>query len=238
MEDSSEPRDLFWTAEDLRPTVAELTLINFTSSYTNALFEIEQAKAVPRDIDEIALSCLLICSEFGDFLSPSAAMAMNNCRTVVHMRGEFEWLDALIWDVAIELLGTKTDDPLRGMEGLVANLTHNASDIRGFLFDVAWIVRKRLPKEESAFRLLRNTADTLCHWSRALGLCSQLFDDEQSFWAFCETYQPETRFEKQFRERVESAQEYGLVVLTSYFHQLETRIRSRISSYAMRLPGD
>jgi len=234
----SENQGSLWAPDDLRTTVAEATLLHFTDEYRAWMQNRTGGELLPRDLDKASFACILLCEEYGSTFSPNAAMALNNCRSVAAGSGGIEWLDVLPWDLAMESLGTQIGDPTRGTESLVANLTHHSSGIRAFMFDLAWLVRDRLPKAESAERLLRNTADTLMHWNSSLGLCSLLFSDTEIFWAFADNYRPEAPFEEQYRERLAAIKEHGLANCTYYFSDLEAGIRKRICEFALRLKCD
>ena len=56
------------------------------------------------------------------------------------------------------------------------------------MFELAWFVRRRLPLKETTAALLKNTADTLCHWDWSLGLCSFLYENSTDFWAAADSY--------------------------------------------------
>ncbi|MCL5103867.1 MAG: hypothetical protein M1133_07110, partial [Armatimonadetes bacterium] len=230
--------DSTWTPDDLRTSVAEATLLHFTGEYIEWMQDRTGGQLLPRDLDEVSFGCILLCEEYGDQFSPAAAMAIYNCRSVAAESGGIQWMDVLPWDLAMESLSTQTSDPTRGTESLVANLTHHSSGIRAFVFDLAWFVRDRLPGDEAAERLLRNTADTLVHWNSSLGLCYLLFPDEETFWAFADDYQPEATFEEQYRARLAAIKEHGLPNCTYYFSDLEADVRKRICEFALRLKCD
>jgi len=158
MPDNASRQGTLWRPEDFRQTVADASLLHFARRYIEGCQEHSGSVPPPRWMDEHCFACILMCQEHGDKLSHNAAMTLANCRRAAEDRGDINWLDAIPWDIAIEVLGTQTGDPTRGIDSLIANLTHGKSDIRCFMGELAWFVRKRLPVGDCAHRLLRNVA--------------------------------------------------------------------------------
>ncbi len=224
-----------WSPKDFQQTVADASLLHFAGKYLEGCENRTGAGPLPRWMDEHSYACLLICQEHGDKLSHNAAITLANCRRAVADGCEIDWLDALPWDTAIEVLGTQTGDPTRGIDSLIANLTHHRSGIRGYMFELAWFVRDRLRTDGVANGLLRNVADTIGGWDVSLGLCSFLLDDEDRFWAFADEYQPDDRYADQYRDRLQTVRGVGLNVCRCSLYQLDAKIRSLIDSFAYGL---
>ena len=89
----------------------------------------------------------------------------------------------------------------------VRNLTHGASSVRYYLFQLGWLVRAYLPPEDCVPLLLRNVGNTLGHWFCSLALCRHLFADEDAFWTAAESYAPE-EMPEQYQDRIAWAREH------------------------------
>jgi len=226
---SSQPR--LWSDADFTASVAEAALLHFTSAYLAGLREAPSDRPLERWMDEHSYACLLLCEEHGDALTQASLAALEKCRDAVSARPLLGLYDMLPWNAALHALGKARSAPDR----LVSVFTNGASDLRGFAFEIGWFVRRRLPVEKATEALLCNVADTLGGWDISLGLCSSLYESVDAFWATADEYQPEPRWEGQYRDRLTLVREQGLAGCRYHLTALESRIRHLIMDFAMRL---
>ncbi|MCX6344602.1 MAG: hypothetical protein NT018_05945 [Armatimonadetes bacterium] len=234
-------QEALWSKSEIQPTttevhlMAEVCLLHFAYEYASGCSERTGMAPLPRWMDDHSLACLMLCEEHSDKLSSNAAIALTNSRSRAAESGGIEWIDILPWDLAVEALKASTDAPTIELESLVANLTHHNSGIRHFMFELAWILRRRLTVHAAPL-LLKNVADTLGGWWLALGLCSFLFETNDEFWAYADAYVLEDdRFESQYRDRLQLVRNAGLGMCRCDLYQLDSRIRKLIEDYALGL---
>ena len=247
----------FEFAADHQVRVAESCLLQLTQYYCANCSKPPRKGDWSRSVDEASLACLLICESYSCFLSDEAINALLSCRKAIpSSNNPVLWLDVLPWDLAIDALRSnpgRTEKQLEfnysgkywvlapsGMSMspvnfLVENLTHPDSSIRSVILELAWFVKKRVPFEKAARALLKNTADTLSYWDRSLGLCSTLFENEERFWGFADTFQPPYDFIEQYHDRLKVAHENKLRALRCYFIELELKLRRMIDGWALSL---
>ena len=225
--DSRQPN--LWSSSDFQVTVAEAALLHFTAEYRLGLRESNPEKPLPRWMDEHSYACILLCEEHGEALTEASVTALQKCQDDVAARPML--YDMQPWNVALHALGKAP----YALDGVVGSFTNGGSGIRAFMFEIGWFVRRRLPVEETTERLLQNVADTLGHWGESLGLCSYLFETEEQFWAFAHAYQPDPRFEEQYRDRLQTVRDAGLGLCRYHFALLEANIRRLIDGFALGL---
>ena len=190
---------------------------------------------LPRSMDDLALACLLVCSEIPETLMRCTEDVLTACRDAAPKPPWMEWLDALPWDLSRDLLLSERGVPMGALDTLTANFTHSNSGIRAFMFELGWFVRNWLNPAEVAPLLLQNVADTLGYWEDSLGLCCDLGWSLETFWAFADDFAPEARFESQYRERLSAVREQGIVLCQHKFLELDMRIRRMVTSFAYGL---
>ena len=241
MRSDNPEQEALWGRDEIHPAtteahlVAEACLLHFAYEYVSGCSKRMAMAPLPRWMDLHSFACLMLCEEHRDKLSPNAAVALANSRSRAAESGGIEWIDVLPWDLAVEVLGVGTYDTNADLEGLVANLTHHNSGIRRFMFDLAWILRRRLTLD-AAPGLLKNVADTLGDWWLSLGLCSFLFETDDEFWAYADGYVFEDdRFESQYRDRLKLVRDAGMGMCRCDLYQLDSCIRKLIGDYALRL---
>jgi hypothetical protein len=115
------------------------------------------------------------------------------------------------------------------------DLDHGVSGIRIYMMELAWIIRKQLQVGKAADHLLQNVAGTLAYVDHSAGLCYCLFDSEASFWNYADAFTPQSRFEEQYRQRLEAVRNAGVSVCTQYFWRFEAGLRKKIEDFALRL---
>ena len=247
----------FEFATDHQVRVAESCLLQLTQYYCANCNKLAGKGTWPRSVDEASLACLLICESYACFLSDEAINALLSCRKAIpSSNNPVLWLDILPWDLAMDALRSnpgRTEKQLEfnysgkywtlapsGMSMspvnfLVESLNHPNSSIRSFILELAWFVRERIPSEKAARALLKNAAGTLSYWDRSLGLCSTLFEHEEQFWSFADTFEPPHDFMEQYHDRLKVARENKLGLYRCSFIELELNLRQMIDGWALSL---
>ena len=214
-------------------SVAQVCLERLGTQYVRLCLE-TKGRMIPVEADLKSLACVLLCEEYRQYLRPKAYEVVTTCRDVSLQIGVLEWLDSLVWDCCRERLEDSWEGC--GAENLLNNLAHHSSNIRSYLFDLAWLLRRRLPRESAAPLLLRNVADTIGHWALSLGLCASLFEDEEQFYAFAEKGRFGS-FQDQFEGRIKDARKYDLTEIQAPFYMFEIEVRKRIEEVALACPA-
>lgn len=183
-------------------------------------------RRLPRSADELALSCLLAAVHAGHgFTERAEQQVMTNGEEAP------DWFDRLLWNlcsVAITEGAPPSEDGW--VDELTSHLSHANSSIRGWMMEMGWMVRPWLVAPKAVPLLLRNLADTLAGPLRAAGLAAALVDTEDEFWTLARNFSPPARFEEQYRERLQEAEDYGIVALQAPFWKLEAGCWRAIAS--------
>lgn len=191
---------------------------------------------LPQKADEIALTCLLLYSEWGKQFSKAAVhQAAANTELASTrfpaLRLAFldvaSWIDALAWRLcsAHDAGGQGPDSVIAE---LVSGLTHNQSAVRSWMMEIAWMVRPSIPVDRAVPQLLKNVADTLGGVRMAVGLASALCSSDEVLESFIGGCQPPDMFADQFANRIKSFREEGFFLSQAYFWSLESRCRRMI----------
>lgn len=217
------------------PSFADACVRHLARQYLKDCQDLPESGPLPRSMDELALACLLVCSESPETLTRYTEDVLTACRDAAPKPQWMEWLDALPWDLSRDLFLSERGEPLGALDRLTANFTHSNSGIRAFMFELGWFVRNWLDPADVAPLLLQNVADTLGYWEASLGLCCDLGWSLEAFWAFADDFAPEAKFESQYRSRLSAVREHGIVLCRHKFFVLDMRIRRVITSFAYGL---
>lgn len=182
---------------------------------------------LPSKLDDISLACLLIAEEWGSQLPETTTNVLGAC--LAKVAGRF-WGDRLPWQLALQCCQHNPRGAF-SLESLTDNLSHSNSNVRLWMFDLAWCVQKRLDPVEASVLLLKNVADTLGYWDSSLGLCRTLFSTDDEFFGFADNFQPED-FAGQYEARLKLAREKGLAIFQQRFARMELRLNQIINETA------
>jgi len=185
---------------------------------------------LPYELDDLSLACVLVAVEWGSYSPEATTVELAGCLDKV--AGRF-WGDLLPWRLALQFCNNPRG--VFGLEELTANLDHHNSNIRLWMFELAWCVRDKINPVEATVRILKNVADTLSHWDSALGLCRALYPTDEAFWAMADGFQPQQDSADQYRNRMDFVRKQGLAVFLQRFERLELRLRRLISQSALGL---
>lgn len=186
-------------------------------------------KPLPPELDDLILACLMVATERGPGTPVATVQELNLCLNLVSGRW---WGDQLAWLLAME--HCVYDGKNRARNELSDNLNHHQSNIRGWMFNLAWFIRHELDRDEVVPRLLENTAGTLGGWDMSLGLCRALFDNDELFEQATLLYQPED-YAQQYHERIEHAKKQGYARYLYPFEMIELRLRRLIDHRIIRM---
>ena len=202
--------------------LAGSVFLQLAKEWNSLVSEAEKDVAMPRQADEIALSCVLLAVERGDAVKPAQdiveaniGLALGRWRVITYAN-----CDALPWKLC-KLVG-KSAVPY-----LVQLITHHQSAIRDWAMRIAWLAQPWLDRGEVVPLLLKNVADTLGGVRAAMGLASGLCDDDQAL----EEYIGKSNFEgfqQQFLQRVEQFRSEGFSLSRQILLEMELSCRKRI----------
>jgi|GEM_PF-5925594 len=135
----------------------------------------------------------------------------------------FDHLDALLslpgltaWD---RLPWTVTRSLLPGSQSVSAghdlfpNLSHGTAAIRAWCLELFWLAPEleRMYDDETLKtireNLLANVADKILHVDLSLACLQRVSEDENAFWAACDSFTPEKEWEEQYKRRIEDARQ-------------------------------
>jgi len=232
MGQESDNQGTLFDSGDLRSTVAARTFVHFANSYIKAAYARTGQGPQPRALDEISFACVLLCMEFGFSLKHSAPAKIEECRIAASQSRHGADLDMLPWRVCEALL---SDSPyVAGI--LVRDLTHGSSSIRGYILELAWLTRNRLPAHDLLPGLLKNAADTLMYVDWSLGMAMNLCSSPDEFWRIADAFvPPDGDFEDQYRSRLAAMRSVDGFAYTAGLVQMENGLRSDIMRFALSL---
>lgn len=190
--------------------------------WNSLVSEADKDVAMPRQADEIALSCVLLAVERGEAVKPAQDIVEANIGLALGRWGVMTYAnsDALPWKLC-KLVG-KSAVPY-----LVQLLSHHQSAIRDWAMRIAWLARPWLDRGEVVPLLLKNVADTLGGVRTAMGLASGLCANDQEL----EEYIGKSNFEgfqQQFLQRIEQFRSEGFSLSKQILLEMELCCRKRI----------
>ena len=104
------------------------------------------------------------------------------------------------------------------------------------MISIAWFLVPRLNRREAMRRLLTNVGDTLSGPFLAVGLAARFFESSEEFFEHARTHRPGLRFPAQYADRLDYAEELGLLPVQAVFWERESRCRKRIENVVFSLP--
>lgn len=192
---------------------------------------------LPRDLDITACACLMLASDYQrEFVGlEEAVRASQRCINIMAGR-PYPEIDLLPWILAKGII-LGGEEEKEGIERLVCNLSHHNSSIRGFVLDLAWFVRSKLPFEPTVLFLMNNVANTLIYVPESLSLAWTLMRSNP-MEGFLARYTPPDGFEDQFKERIEQLTDKGEAdVISSGLEGIELAVRRTIDDFILAQPA-
>lgn len=211
------------------PTIAERAFVRLAREWHAEASRNPIKHPLPRAVDVLALSCLLLSVEWGHEFSIVARDQIAINRIFAENRGSRSWHDGLSWNLCMD---SRWGYATRGysLEVLTSNLSHHDSSIRAWMMEIGWFVRSWLDSAEATRRLLKNVADTLLDTGMAFGLAARLFVNADEFMAIAREFVPPSSFEDQYQSRLKFLSDYGILETQAPFWRLECRCRHTIES--------
>lgn len=212
-------------------TPAERVFVSLARTWLRESVAVERDRPLPRLLDEMALAALLLAVEHGGGFSRAArSEAYQN--VVACERRLLPWLDQLPWQLSASLCeGFNDRAPL---ERLVSNLDHPKSNVRVWVLELSWMVRRELELCDALKPLLENVASTLIGVEMAWGLAAELFSRVDDFVREVAEFEPQD-FSGQYADRVGSLKGQSLVQTQARFWWIESRCRLMITETAFSL---
>jgi len=166
--------------------VADVCLGKLTRAFLEH-YPAAEIKPLTTELNDVALACLLIAAEWGG-AGDTTRFALAEC---LERAANRFWGDRLVWELAIDLCRPHSL-PMLSLDKLTANLDHQLSNMRTWMFDLGWCVRHKLNPVEAGVRLRKNVVDTLVGREASLGLYRSLFSSDEEFWHDADAFTPET----------------------------------------------
>lgn len=184
------------------PTSAERVFLALARSWARQFSEVHENRAPSRDLDELALSALALANNYGSQFTIVAQRQVAANIELTHRRGSGGWLDRMTCSL-MQMCSSRTSEDCWQLQELVANLNHHNSAIRLWMMEIAWVIRRRLPRETVLPILLENVASTLAGVEMAWGLAAALFEERTAFDDAAAVWLPGNNFDQQYAERVQ-----------------------------------
>lgn len=211
-----------------RPPVnpVELGFLELAWEWNTAAVQAGQDNILPSEADLPALACLLISKERNSFLGV-ASRGVIEANYNLRKDTRFKICDSLIWELCAACF-KREPSKSSAMSSLVFLLGHPNSGLRIWGMELGWIFRDWLPAKRVVPILFKNVANTLGGVDEAAGLAAAFFESEDSFFEAAEAFEPPSKFESQFADRIKEAKQHGAAHYQSPFLQSEARIRKLI----------
>jgi hypothetical protein len=216
----------------LAPTVAERAFLVLSRQWHMEVQAAPKNAPLPRAVDTLALSCLLLAVEWGcEFTDVARQQIETNLEAEA---GRYpSWYDQLLWELCQASFMRVETFPL---EKLTVNLDHHNSSIRYWLMQMGWVARPWLSAPEAMPRLLKNLADTLGYPFEAAGLAAALMPTVDEFWTWARDFRhPDSGFAEQYADRLKFVEDFGILEMQAPFWNLEAQCRKTITDAVLSL---
>src|SRR5665213_529895 len=210
------------------PTPYEGAFIRLARRWYDGSAAVAHDHPLPRIMDELALSAVLLAREYGKSFTNAAWRQAEANIVLAEKRAEsLSWADSLPWRIAVS---AHSLEPAlcSGLNDLVCNLSHHNSSLRIWSMELAWMVQPWLERNTALPHLLKNVADTLSGVDMAWALAGTFFDSEEQVNAAASSWQP-LDYAEQYAERVALFKESGRLSAQAYFWKMEAGCRRLIA---------
>ncbi|PIU54208.1 MAG: hypothetical protein COS90_02065 [Deltaproteobacteria bacterium CG07_land_8_20_14_0_80_60_11] len=216
------------------PTVAERAFLVLARKWNVDVQAGDRNISLPREVDILALSCLLLAVEWGDKFTDVARHQMESNRGAAAARREPSWYDQLPWELCQVPFMMVSPPETIAVERLTVNLDHHSGSIRCWMMEIGWIARSWLSTPEAIPLLLKNLADTLGGPFNAAGLAAAIVSTEEEFWTLARDFKYD-RFAEQYAHRLKLLEEHGIFDIQAFFWKLEAQCRKVIGDAVLGL---
>jgi hypothetical protein len=216
------------------PIVAERAFLVLARKWQEDVQVVDKNTALPRAIDQLALSCLLLAVEWGDKFTDVAREQMETNREMTAVRREPSWYDQLPWELCQVPFMMVSPPETVAVERLTVNLDHHSGSIRCWMMEIGWIARSWLSTPEAIPLLLKNLADTLGGPFKAAALAVALVSTPDEFWTLARDFKYD-RFAEQYAHRLKLLEDHGILDIQMSFWHLEAQCRNVIADAVLGL---
>lgn len=219
------------------PIVAERAFLALARQWHVDVQAVAKNTRLPRAVDILALSCLLLAVEWGSEFTDVAWRQMEANWKAAAGHRDVSWHDELPWQLCeAPLMMKKPPSETLGVKKLIVNLDHHNSSIRCWMMEIGWIARSWLAAPEAMPLLLKNLADTLGGPFLAAGLAAALVSTVDEFWTLARDFKHnDDGFAKQYADRLKFVKDYGILEVQAPFWNLEARCRKVIADAVLGL---
>ena len=207
---------------DLVPTIAERCFVLITNDWLKQESDKELRQLKSEENEKLRLAALYLASEYG---SDFSEIAKDQCQKCLNMAYRNIWYISLSWTIALDFIYQKPS-----FDALISNLDHHKSDVRYYMIEDAWIIRKHLHRMELQEKLLNNIANNIVTVLESAGLLESFFENSETLHEMIDKYTPPSGFENQFKARIEHFRMHGWhsaelhILEREVLHSIEERI--------------
>lgn len=221
-----------------RPSKAEMIFLSLSNEWKKGVTAKDAKKDyyLPWDLDELALSCLLLARDYGSSFTEVAKQDMDANITLLE-KPLITWIYKLPWQLATASMDENPENSY-AVDALVANLNHHNSSIRTWMVEIGWLVRKWLKAEHSLDPLLENIASALVGVEISWGLAASLFENQDDFYEAAKSWElPENvnHFKSQYDDRCNELSKMGTTYMQGPLWKLEARCRQIITERSLSI---
>jgi hypothetical protein len=217
------------------PIVAERAFLVLARKWNVDVQAADRDTSLPREVDILALSCLLLAVEWGDKFTDVARQQMESNRGAAAARGYQSWYDRLPWELCQASMMVTPSESV-AVKKLTVNLDNHHSSIRCWMMEIGWITRSWLAAPEAIPLLLKNLSDTLGGPFKAAGLAVALVSTPDEFWTLARDFKHhDDRFAEQYAHRLKLLEEHGIFDIQASFWKLEAECRKAIADAVLGL---
>lgn len=217
------------------PTVAEHAFLVVARKWNVDVQAADKNISLPRAVDILALSCLLLAVEWGDKFTDVARQQMESNRGAAAARGYQSWYDRLPWELCQASMMVTPSESV-AVKKLTVNLDNHSGSIRCWMMEIGWMARSWLAAPEAIPLLLKNLADTLGGPFKAAGLAAALVSTPDEFWTLARDFKHhDDRFAEQYAHRLKLLEVHGIFDIQASFWKLEAQCRKEIAAGVLGL---
>ncbi len=216
------------------PIVAERSFLVLARKWHVDVQAVGKDISLPREVDILALSCLLLAVEWGCKFTDVARQQMESNREAAAARGYQSWYDRLPWELCQASFTMVTPPESVAVKKLTVNLDNHHSSIRCWMMEIGWIARSWLSAPEAIPLLLKNLADTLGGPFKAAALAVAMVSTPDEFWTLARDFKFD-RFDEQYARRLKLLEVHGIFDVQASFWMLEAQCRKAIADAVLGL---
>jgi len=217
-------------------TMAESAFLVLSRKWYADVQEVDKNTALPRAVDILALSCLILAVEWGHKFTEVPRHQMETNREAAAANRNPPWYDSLPWELCqVPFMMVAPSETIE-VGRLTGNLDHHDSSIRCWMMEIGWMARSWMAAPEAMPLLLKNLADTLGGPFKAAGLAAALVSTADEFWTLARDFKHhDDSFAEQYARRLKLLEEHGIFDIQASFWKLEAQCRKAIADAVLGL---